>query len=112
MTLNIESLSRVCDFLYNAHPQLRVSQLRFLIYVKLHPNQSLTEIAEALGQTLPAISRAIDVFGQPKKGRTRDLSLGYVAAERNPMDDRVITVKLTPKGVHFFDQLQLNYVGV
>ena len=112
MALNVKQLGRVCDFLYNTHPQLRISQLRFLIYVKEHPNQSLTEISTGLGQTLPAISRAIDVFGQPKKGRTRDLSLGYVSAERNPMDDRVITVKLTPKGVHFFDQLQLNYVSV
>ena len=71
--------------------------------------KKIGEIATGLGQTLPAISRAIDVFGMPKKGRSRDLSLGYVSAERNPMDDRVITVKLTPKGVHFFDQLQLNY---
>ena len=44
-----------------------------------------------------------------KKGRTRDLSLGYVSAERNPMDDRVITVKLTLKGQHFIEQMQLNY---
>ena len=99
----------MCDYIYNTHPQLRVSQLRFLIYVKEHPNRSLSEIATGLGQTLPAISRAIDVFGTPKKARTRDLSLGYVSAERNPMDDRVITVKLTLKGEHFFDQLQLNY---
>lgn len=99
----------MCDFVYNTHPQLRISQLRFLIFVKEHPNKSLSEIATGLGQTLPAISRAIDVFGMPKKGRSRDLSLGYVSAERNPMDDRVITVKLTPKGMHFFDQLQLNY---
>ena len=109
MALNIKGLWRMCDCIYNTHPQLRVSQLRFLIYVKQHPSQSLTEISIGLGQTLPAISRAIDVFGMPRKGRTRDLSLGYVSAERNPMDDRVITVKLTLKGEHFFDQLKLNY---
>ena len=72
MTLNMKGLGHICDFLYNAHPQLRVSQLRFLLYVRENPNQSLTEISTGLGQTLPAISRAIDVFGQPKKGRTRD----------------------------------------
>ena len=109
MTLDIEGLGKMCDFIYNTHPQLRNSQLRFLIFVKQNPHRSLSEIATGLGQTLPAISRAIDVFGMPKKGRTRDLSLGYVSAERNPMDDRVITVKLTAKGEHFFDQLHLNY---
>lgn len=109
MTLDIEGLGRLCDVIYNTHPQLRISQLRFLIFVKENPNRSLSEIATGLGQTLPAISRAIDVFGSPTKARTRDLSLGYVSTERNPMDDRVITVKLTPKGEHFFDQLHLNY---
>ena len=37
-------------FLYNAHPQLRVSQLRFLLYVRENPNQSLTEISTGLGR--------------------------------------------------------------
>lgn len=109
MTLNIEQLEGMCEFLYNLHPQLRISQLRFLAHVYNKPNQSLSEIAVALGQTLPAISRAIDVFGEPKKARTRDLSLGFVTTQRNPMDDRVITVKMTPKGEHFINQMQLNY---
>ena len=67
MTLNIDQLEGMCEFLYNTHPQLRISQLRFLAHVHNHPNRSLSEIAVALGQTLPAISRAIDVFGEPKK---------------------------------------------
>ena len=108
-TLSLAKLENMCEFLYNTHPQLRISQLRFLAHVHNNPDRSLSEIAIALGQTLPAISRAIDVFGEPKKARTRDLSLGFVSAVRNPMDDRVITVKLTPKGQHFIDQMQLNY---
>lgn len=109
MTLDLEKLEGMCEYLYNVHPQLRISQLRFLLHIQLNPNKSLSEIAIALGQTLPAISRAIDVFGETKKARTRDLSLGFVTTQRNPMDDRVITVKMTPKGEHFINQMQLNY---
>ena len=83
------------------HPQLRVSQLKFLFIVKEHPNKSLSELAELMGVTLPAISRAVDVFGSSRKHKGRDLSLGFIEASRNVIDDRVITVKLTPKGSHF-----------
>ena len=108
-TLDYDRLWRGIDFVINVHPQLRFTQFRFLLYVKQNPNRSLTEIANDLGQTLPAISRAIDVFGTPKKGRNRDLALGYVLAERSPLDDRIITVSLTLKGEHFFNQFALNY---
>lgn len=85
------------------HPQLRVSQVKFLMIVKEYPNRSLSELAELMGVTLPAISRAIDVFGESRKNKGRDLSLGFVSATRNVVDDRVITVQLTPKGKHFLN---------
>lgn len=56
-----------------------------------------------MGVTLPAISRAVDVFGSSKKQKDRDLSLGFIEASRNVIDDRVITVKLTSKGLHFIN---------
>lgn len=107
MNSNIQWIAAL-NFAGTIHPQLRVSQLKFLFIVKEHPNKSLSELSELMGVTLPAISRAVDVFGSSKKHKARDLSLGFIEASRNVIDDRVITVKLTSKGLHFINSF-LNH---
>ena len=94
------------DFAGAIHPQLRVSQLKFLFIVDSNPGRSLSELATLMGVTLPAISRAVDVYGTKKTNRDRDLSLGFIEVTPSRYDDRIKTVKITSKGKHFLNTFE------
>lgn len=97
----------MCRFIGTVHPQLRVSQLRFLWTVADRPNSSQTELATELGITLAAVSRAVDVFGSSnRKDRSRDKSLGYIKVDRAKNDDRMLVVNLTQRGWDFLQQIE------
>ena len=101
--MNTDRWIHALDFAGRIHPQLRVSQLKFLFIVDANPDRSLSELSELMGVTLPAISRAIDVFGTKKNNRARDLSIGFIETSPSRYDDRIKTVKMTSKGKHFLN---------
>lgn len=95
-----------------ASPQIRASQIDLLISVALKPGSTQTELAVECDLTLAAISRAVDVMGS--SGRRDGMSgrMGLIETRRNPDDDRVLQVFLTPAGEQFVSLLlSLNYGG-
>jgi DNA-binding MarR family transcriptional regulator len=100
-----ESWINALSFAGKIHPQLRVSQLKFLWMVDRNPCCTQSQLADLMGCTLPAISRQIDVFGFSVKNKGRHLNLGFVEAVRSSTDERAIRVKLSPKGRDFLAAL-------
>jgi DNA-binding MarR family transcriptional regulator len=74
--------------------------------VKIKPGMTQTELGIECNLTLAAISRAVDVLGT--RGRRDGLSstLGLIETKRNPDDDRILQVYLTPKGEQFVSLLE------
>ena len=95
----------------NVSAQIRASQLDFLITIGLTPGRTQTELAADCDLTLAAVSRAVDVLG--KDGRRDGVSgkLGLVEARRNPSDDRILQVFLTPKGEQFVSLMETLCYG-
>jgi DNA-binding MarR family transcriptional regulator len=95
-----------------ASPQIRCSQVDFLLSVALTPGRTQTELATECDLTLAAVSRAVDVMGE--SGRRDGLSgrLGFVETRRTKADDRILQVFLTPSGEQFVSLLEtLTYGG-
>jgi DNA-binding MarR family transcriptional regulator len=82
-------------------PQIRASQLDYLLTVALHPGLTMTELATECDVDLATISRAVDVLGTT--GRRDGLSgaLGLIDARFNDGDHRIRQVFLTPAGEAF-----------
>lgn len=96
---NLQAALRFCR---RQHPQLRVSQLELLLAIQARPGCTQTELATECDLTLSAVSRAVDVLGH--KGRRDSFSqvcLGWIETKRNPDDERILQVYLTPKGNDF-----------
>ena len=99
---NIRDLLAALRLARGMHPQLRVSQLELLLLVYSRPGMTQTEIAEETDLTLSAISRAVDVLGTSGRRDNRSTAkLDWIETRRNPDDDRVLQVFITPKGRDF-----------
>ena len=101
---NLHAAMRLCR---RTHPQLRASQIELLLQVYLKPGMTQSELAEKVDLTLSAVSRAIDVLG--KSGRRDGRSsaqMDWIETRRNPDDDRILQVFITPKGRDFVSTLE------
>lgn len=104
---NIRDLLAALRLARSMHPQLRVSQLELLLLVYSRPGMTQTEIAEETDLTLSAISRAVDVLGTSGRRDNRSAAkLDWIETRRNPDDDRVLQVFITPKGRNFVQTLE------
>lgn len=84
------------------HPQLRVSQLELLLLVYSKPGMTQSELAMETDLTLSAVSRAVDVLGTSgRRDNKSGARLNWIETRRNPDDDRVLQVFITPKGRDF-----------
>jgi len=68
--------------------RLSVPQFRTLVYLHGHAGATLSDVAEHLGITLPAMSRLVD----------RLVERGLVSREAHPGDRRCVTLTLTAEG--------------
>ena len=95
-TQRLMSVARVC---IAVHPQLRLTQLLTLLAVAEKPGRTQTEIAQEVGLSLAAVSRAVDVLGTSgRKVKRGAPGLGWIEAVADPGDDRNLLVFLLPKG--------------
>ena len=101
--MTTQSLINALCFAEQIHPQLRVSQLKFLWIVDCNPWCTQSQLADLMGVTLPAISRQIDTFGFSVNKKGKHLNLGFVEAVRSSTDERAIRINLSPKGRKFLD---------
>ncbi|MCL6449807.1 MAG: MarR family transcriptional regulator [Acetobacteraceae bacterium] len=67
---------------------LSVPQFRTLVYLHRHPGATLSDVAEHLGITLPAMSRLVD----------RLVERGLSSRKVHPGDRRCVTLALTAEG--------------
>jgi DNA-binding MarR family transcriptional regulator len=106
---SLRDAMRLCR---QASPQIRASQIDFLISVAMHPGRTQTELATECDLTLAAISRAVDVMGESGRRDGQSGRLGLVETRRNKADDRILQVFLTPSGEQFVSLLEtLTYGG-
>ena len=81
------------------HAQIRASQLELLLTVWLQPGMTQTELADQLGLSLSAVSKAVDVMGTSgRKDKLSSAQLGLLAVERDANDERTRLVHLTTAG--------------
>lgn len=92
--------------LRQASSQIRVSQVETLLSVALKPDSTQSELALECDLTLAAISRFVDVFGSSGRKGRHSSCLGFVESKRHPDDDRLVIVRLTPKGQKFVALLE------
>ena len=83
------------------HPQLRVTQLEFLVTVALHPGSTQTELARECEVELPTISRAVDVFSTSGRRDNKSVAFGFVESRTSEHDHRIRQIFLTPAGKEF-----------
>lgn len=103
---NLESLVKAMQLLKQVHPQLRVSQVEFLLTVALAPNRSQSELAVECGYTLAAVSRLVDTMGETGRRDGKGGALGLIQAKPDPKDDRYLLVSLTSKGKNLIKLLE------
>ena len=72
----------------HAGQRLSVPQFRTLVYLHRRPGATLSDVAEHLGITLPAMSRLVD----------RLVERGLVSREAHRGDRRCVTLTLTAEG--------------
>jgi len=69
-------------------PELSVPAFRALLFLQMHPDESMSELAEFIGLALPSISKLVDgLVGRELATRQGD-----------PKDRRRVTLALTPQG--------------
>ena len=97
----LDDLQAFCEAATKDHPQIRVSQIRFLVAVAQYSPQgiTMTALANEMGVTLAAISRAVDVFGTA--GRRDKEGKGYVRVILDFNDDRTRTLQITDAGLDY-----------
>lgn len=108
---NLESLVKAMQLLKQVHPQLRVSQVEFLLTVAQNPNRSQSELAIECGYTLAAVSRLVDTMGETGRRDGKGGALGLLQAKPDPKDDRFMLVSLTPKGKNLIKLLEELTLG-
>lgn len=94
------------QLLKQVHPQLRVSQVEFLLTVALNPNRSQSELATECGYTLAAVSRLVDTLGDRGRRDGKGGALGLIQAKPDARDDRFMLVSLTSKGKNLIKLLE------
>ena len=82
-------------------PQLRASQIDLFLAVAIKPGQSQTELARQCALTPAAVSRQIDVLGVTGRKDGTGGAAALLSLKRDPTDDRIWRVYLTPDGEQF-----------
>lgn len=97
----------MCKYLGTLHGQLRLSQLRLLLTIAANPGLTQTKLAEILGITVAAVSRAVDVLGTGTGRKDRNSkALGWIRSKRDPLDERTVVVELTQTGRDVLEQME------
>lgn len=105
-TKQLETLAALCSVCDSQHAQLRISQLALITEIARKPGQSQSELATAMGLTLSAISRAVDVLGSAgRKDKLSTARMGWIEARESAEDERIKAVFLTDKGEQFVGRL-------
>ena len=99
----LEDLYAFCEKAREAHPQIRTSQIRFLVVIAQYSPAGITqtEAAKQLGLTLAAISRAVDVFGPDGRKDRGTPGLNYIKVSTDPDDDRPKILTITEAGMNY-----------
>lgn len=109
---NLTKLQAAMRYCRRQHPQLRISQLELLLAIHARPGCTQSELAAECDLTLSAVSRAVDVLGKSgRRDRLSEVRLEWIRTQRNPDDDRVIQVFLTPKGTDFVTTMEALCYG-
>jgi len=107
---NLESLIKAMQLLKTVHPQLRVTQVEFLLTVAMKPDRTQSELAADCGYTLAAVSRLVDTLGTSGRRDGKGGVLGLIQTKTSLKDDRILLVSLTDKGKNVVSLLeQLAY---
>ena len=94
------------QLLKQVHPQLRVTQVEFLLTIAMKPGRSQSELAIECGYTLAAVSRLVDTLGTSGRRDGKGGALGLIQARPDPKDDRLLLISLTQKGKNLVDLLE------
>jgi DNA-binding MarR family transcriptional regulator len=78
--------------------QLTVPQLRALTWIRRHPGQGLSPLADHLGMSLPACSALVD----------RLVKAGLLERSTDPSERRRIQLRLTPVGLEAVGRARLQ----
>ena len=103
---SIQRFLQAVRLLRRIGPQLRASQIDLVLAVAVNPGRSQTELARDCALTPAAVSRQVDVLGVT--GRKDDIGgkAGLLCIKRDPLDDRIWRVYLTPEGEQFASLLE------
>jgi DNA-binding MarR family transcriptional regulator len=77
-------------------PSLSVPQFRVLAFLNLHPNASLSEVADHIGITRASASTMVD----------RLVQRGLVDRQEDPSERRHIMLKITPTGSNLLESMR------
>lgn len=84
-----------------------MTQLLTLLAVAEKPGRTQTEIAQEVGLTRAAVSRAVDALGTTGREKKKGASgLGWINAVPDPSNDRNQLVFLLPKGQALVRELE------
>lgn len=92
----LRHLCRIVEMLREVDPSMPVSYVYCFLYVAMHPDATVSEIAEAGGIQRPTASRILLELGS----RSRGIGSGYglIEADRTNEDLRVVSQRLTAEG--------------
>ena len=99
----LDDIHAFCVKAMHSRPQIRVSQIRFLVTVAQFSPAGITqtEVAKQLGLTLAAISRAVDVFGPSGRKDRGTSGLAFINVTMDPHDDRPKILTITEAGMNY-----------
>ena len=108
----LDELEAVCITATRHAPQMRFSQVRFLVAAakatrpqNFHPpGATHAELAKQTDVTPAAITRAVDVFGNGRKDRDQP-GFGFVQTVADQSDDRVKYIRITEAGLDYLTDL-------
>ena len=105
-------LQAAMRFCRQQHPQLRASQVELLLAAAARPGSAQSELAAECDITLSAVSRAVDVMGgSGRKDLKSGVKMRWLETKRNPDDERIVQVFVTPKGRQFLETLEAILYG-
>ena len=109
---DLRAISRIADEFRVIEADFPVSYISVLCYIARHEAERaeapcISDIAHHTGVSRPSLSRVIRSLADSRTGQTRvgeqrpegsRVSLKLVSREHDPVDHRMVRVRLTPKG--------------
>lgn len=92
------------DRLEEAHADLTIRQLKYLLYVAEHPGITVAEAYRALGSNTSNASRTLALLTDV--GNPRRPGLGLIEMHPDDKDRRLKRLTLTAKGIQFLVDLR------